>query len=39
MLTARTTTNLAADGALQVLPLVTRNRDCKGRKVIVEKDR
>jgi hypothetical protein len=24
---------------LQVLPRVTRNRDCKGRQVIAEKDR
>lgn len=39
MPTAGTTTNLAADRALQVLPRVTRNRDCKGYEVIAEKDR
>jgi hypothetical protein len=38
-LPARKTTNLAADRALRVLPLVTRSRECKGCVVIAESDR
>jgi hypothetical protein len=39
MLPARKTTNLAADGALQILPPVTRNREYKGYAVIAVSDR
>jgi hypothetical protein len=34
MLPARKTTILATDGSLQILPLVTGNRECKGSAVI-----